>query len=745
MSVDPDQTRLAELASRLASTARAARQRRGLVVAGEVRWCREAARALLQGADLGRVLWIGTWAPQGMRSLPGAQAHRVLGQELDGVIFDAHSGFDPEAFGVAVGVVCGGGLLLVLTPPLQDWPRFQDPEHARIAVYPHEPEAVSGRFLARLARVLPGAAGMILLEQGRPSPRPPGPPPAGQVRDAAAHGACRTEDQRQAVQAIQRVARGHRRRPLVLTSDRGRGKSAALGIAAAGLLRQGLGHIVVTAPSLETAEPVFRHAARLLPGVQASRGALHVQGRSMVFAAPDTLSTLEERADLVLVDEAAAIPTPLLERLLHRHARIVFATTVHGYEGSGRGFALRFQRVLDRLTPQWRGQRLETPIRWAPDDPIEGATFRALLLDAAPAPDRAVSEAEPGSCQVQRLDRDALALDEATLSELFGLLVLAHYRTRPGDLRQLLDGPNVDVWVMRHATHVVACALVAREGAFDAAMAEAVWAGRRRPRGHLIPQSLATHGGLEQAARLSCARIMRIAVHPALQGRGLGTGLLQAIARGSRQAGIDYLGASFGATAGLLRFWARSGLAPVRVGVTRGAASGTHSVIVLRALSDRGELLCSAARERLVAHLPLLLSEPLRDLDPGLAAALLRRETPPPQVALDAQDWHDLVAFGFGMRGYEVSLVPIWRLVCAALADPGTARLLDGQALALVIGKVLQRRTWQEVARELGLPGRAQVLEALREALRPLILRLGDASVQAQAERLRSGEAPPAP
>jgi hypothetical protein len=54
-----------------------------------------------------------------------------------------------------------------------------------------------------------------------------------------------------------------------------------------------------------------------------------------------------------------------------------------------------------------------------------------------------------------------------------------------------------------------------------------------------------------------------------------------------------------------------------------------------------------------------------------------------------------------------------------------------------VIGKVLQRRTWQELARELDLPGRAQVVEALRRALRPLILRLGDPSVQAQVERLR--------
>jgi hypothetical protein len=124
-------------------------------------------------------------------------------------------------------------------------------------------------------------------------------------------------------------------------------------------------------------------------------------------------------------------PPPVLQGLLEHYRRVVFATTIHGYEGTGRGFALRFRDVLDRRTPGWRELRLETPIRWAPNDPLERFVFRALLLDAEPShPARRAGDRAP-SPRIELLHRDRLAADEATLSELFGLLAIAHYQSRP--------------------------------------------------------------------------------------------------------------------------------------------------------------------------------------------------------------------------------------------------------------------------------------------------------------------------
>ena len=65
----------------------------------------------------------------------------------------------------------------------------------------------------------------------------------------------------------------------------------------------------------------------------------------------------------ILYEEAAAIPVAVLTTLMQQNNRLVFASTVHGYEGSGRGFELRFRERLTLSMPQWRELRLRAPVR----------------------------------------------------------------------------------------------------------------------------------------------------------------------------------------------------------------------------------------------------------------------------------------------------------------------------------------------------------------------------------------------
>lgn len=670
--------------------------RQFLVIQGEAETSRKQALRLLVGLDC---VWISTWQPGQAKRKSSAQVNDLLGQEVGCLVFDSHCGFNPDAFAAACGLVVGGGLFILLVPPLDEWAGRTDPELERLAVHGYDLNRQPSLFIRRL----------VALIRSTPALLDPPNPKEIKLRLRATTGGG-TAEQDKAVAAVVRVATGHRRRPLVLTADRGRGKSAALGMAAAELLRQGRKTILVTAPRLDATHSLFRHASSMLPLATSSRGHISLEDRQIRFIAPDVLIREQPAADLVLVDEAAAIPLPLLQALIKQYSRIAFATTVHGYEGSGRGFSIRFAKTLDTIAPQWKEQYLRQPIRWAAGDPLEAFCFKAMLLNAEAADVGRFHGHGVDNLEFKLLDRKQLLEDNALLEQLFGLLVTAHYRTTPFDLRHLLDGPNVSVWVAGAEGQVLAAALTAQEGNFDKAISREIWYGRRRPRGHLLPESLAVHVGLADAPELNYMRVIRLAVHPDLQGRGIGSKLLWQLARGAEQQGMDLVGASFGVTVPLLRFWRLAGFTPVRLGFRREASSGTHSAILIRGLTDTGRRLVACARAHFVNQLPSLLAEPLRTLEPGIAVGAL--SVAGRAVTLSSETRAELGVFAAGGREYEDALYALRKMVLC-LAEESFSALSEGDA-ELLICKILQGQEWQACCSLFDCNGRKQLVSRLR-------------------------------
>ncbi|MBK1721970.1 tRNA(Met) cytidine acetyltransferase TmcA [Thiocystis violacea] len=714
---------LTERLTALHRRALAANHRVAIRLSGTPDWTHAAATSICRLFPLRQPVWL-TDRALAADALPLRSAHKLLGRDLDLLLYDAHSGFDPDGFGAATGAIVGGGLLVLLTPPLATWPALPDPQAERIAVWPHRSRDVSGHFLERLTRVLQEDPHLIQIDQGQRG-LPPLPAAAttataaGRPSRALAH-AC-TPDQQRALAAVLKTARGRARRPLVLKAHRGRGKSAALGLAAGQLLSTGARRILVTAPSQAAVESLFRHARAVLASGEGAPLAPE-RAHHLSFLPPGQLVSERPPADLLLVDEAAGIPAPLLESMLAHYGRIVFATTVHGYEGTGRGFDIRFRDRLDRLTPDWRALELEQPIRWADGDPLEALCFRALLLDAAPAPDDQVAAATPLNCACERIDPARLARDDETLRQLFGLLTLAHYQTRPMDLRMLLDGPNVRILVLRHAGSVVATLLAAAEGGFDDAdLRNAIYRGQRRPRGHLLPQTLSAHAGIHGAPTLRYLRVIRIAVHPAAQGRGLGRRLLDALRQKALAEGLDCTGASFGATPGLIDFWQRCGHVPVHIGSSRNAASGEHAVVVLQGTTQAGQRLIAGAQRRLEAALTVLLPGPLRALEPGIAlaiSALLPVHEAPEPNAPEAD--RELRCFVAGHRALEPSLPLLADLSRRHLAEALARGLIAVEDAQVLMAAARQLRPIGELARAFERRGRDDVLSWLRQAARGL-------------------------
>lgn len=703
-AIKPDiPTSLEQVADKLRQRALACRQRRVLVLAGDHRWCLQQAQPLVDTLGLSPSFWFGDQPSANIPAGKSADASGLLGSELDLLVFDVWSGFDADAFGALSGCLRGGGLLVLLAPPSDDWREFDDPQNQRIQVALYPEEQMTGRYLRRLSGILHSAPWIswwkqngdheIYAQAGTPD-----------VTPLECNPPYKTPDQQQAVEAIINVVQGHRRRPVVLTSDRGRGKSAAFGIAAARLIGRGARRILLTAPRRRSVSAAVDRARSLLNEEQQD---------ALEFVAPDDLLRNPRDADLLLVDEAAGIPAPLLEALLKRYSRIAFASTVHGYEGTGRGFAIRFHQVLDRHTNSWKAITLKTPVRWSADDPLEALVFHLLLLDADPAAEEVF--VGQGACYFEQLDRDRLVEDSRTLDELFGLLVAAHYQTRPFDVRHLLDGPNLSITIARFNGHVAAAALVAHEGGFDDSVSQDIWAGRRRPHGHLLPEVLAAQLGLPDAPKQKCDRIMRIAVHPAVQRQGIGSELLAHLTQQALAAGRDYIGSSFGLSDELFEFWTLSHWRPVWLSSRRGASSGRHSAVFLMPLNDSGQKLFKQARERFATHFVYQLADHLKMLEPSLVVALLK-ESAPGHCKLNDADWLDIRAFAFEQRMPEVCRGSMWKLACLAASNASAIDNLTEAMRDVLVLRILQARSWQETADHLELPGRAQILELMRSA-----------------------------
>lgn len=688
------------------------RRQRGMVVLSGTRpWCRETVPACL--ADSGDGLWLGEDAPTGIEAIAAAEALRYLGRECGDVVLDAWAGFDADALGAISGSLRPGRILFLLTPAFDDWPAYDDPEHRRINVEPYTTGQVGRRFVRHVMRELRDDPSVLRISEDGLPLHPPVLSATGHARDSDAPSPYRSVDQQQAVEALLHVVRGHRRRPLVLSSDRGRGKSSALGLAAAALLREGRRRVIVTGPSLAGTEMVFARLAEALPDAQLARGHVRWQGGEVLYLAPDDLLRQRPEADLLLVDEAAAIPVALLTRMLHHYPRIAFATTVHGYEGTGRGFELRFKQTLERDCPGWHEVKLQTPIRWEPGDPLEGIVYRLLLLDAGLSTLPA-QLAEDSRWSIEQLSREALWQDRALLGQLFGLLVNAHYRTRPYDLRHLLDAPNVELFAMRQAGELIGVVVAVHEGRTGADLAEAIYAGERRLHGHLLPQSLLTHAGERQALDYAYLRIMRIAIHPQRRRHGLGSALIDFVGNWARERQLDMIGASFGASLELLQFWLQLGLQPVRVGFRREASSGSHALMVLQPLGLRAEAFFQRLRSQFLHDLPFLLGEPLQTLEADLVPPMMRQQVEAEPGALQMSVVEDFIA---GRRDYDTSLPALWQFLALGLSrwEASTQPHL-GDALALLVMKLWQRRAFAQLAEVHGLPGRRGVLEALRKA-----------------------------
>lgn len=600
------------------------------------------------------------WPDEGQRAQVLAQSQgplaEALGTETDGLCLSGEAPDFAERLPALAGTLRAGGLLLLHLPRDRTTP-FQ-------------------RWLCQ--RLTPWAYTL----QGDEDPHlhlpntldAPTPPEASPTTDGL-------------LDRLARALTGRRHRPALVLGGRGRGKSTLLGQLAARVAHSDL---AVTGP--------HPHSTAMLRRVAAA------EGRRLPHRPPDLLLGEGPLPDALLVDEAAGLPLPTLNALLEAVPRVVLATTTEGYEGTGQGLRQRFLGAFRERYREGTVWTLQTPHRFAADDPLEAAlnaVYSAPEASNAPWP----APEGPG--------RLSLEAKEEAWTALYHCLRDAHYRSRPRDLAQLFDDPALQRWVLGRDWRLRGALLLKPEGGLPRALAEAVVQGERRPPGHHGASILGAQLGLLDALTLKSLRVQRLAIDPDLRGRGEGSALVTAARASAASQGYAYLSVSFGATEALVRFWHRCGFRLARLGHRAGNASGAPAVLMVAPLSPAAQQMMLSAARLLREELRFRLGPTGPALTAGLRTTLLQHLPGQPAPSTGAEQ-----ACTRWLTG-EVVLEEVGASVLCqlekALKGP-THRA--GPALQALVQRLCLGTPWSSLAKDLGLAGRRATEEALREALR---------------------------
>jgi N-acetyltransferase 10 len=257
----------------------------------------------------------------------------------------------------------------------------------------------------------------------------------------------------------------------------------------------------------------------------------------------------------VIIDEAAAIPLPLVRNLIGPYL-VFLASTINGYEGTGRSLSLKLiqqlresarpslskdvrdnavsgpptKRAIHAPPPKVRSLRevkLDTPIRYSAGDKIERWLNALLCLDATVSPHSALhGTPHPSQCELFYVSRDTLfsyhPASEAFLQRMMALYVASHYKNQPNDLQLMSDAPAHHLFVLlppitddeTHLPEPLVVLQVALEGNISKqAILDGLQRGLRAG-GDLIPWVVAQQFQEGKFAMMSGARVVRIATHP---------------------------------------------------------------------------------------------------------------------------------------------------------------------------------------------------------------------------------------
>jgi N-acetyltransferase 10 len=546
------------------------------------------------------------------------ETEKILGNTYGMCILQDFEALTPNLLARTIETVEGGGLVILLLKGMSSLKQLYTMSmdiHSRYRTEAHSDVVArfNERFLLSLGKcdsclvvddelnVLPISGGKHVKQLAPPDPELEGKTPKAKELDEIKESLAdtppvgdlvklaKTVDQAKALLTfVEAIAEKTLQSTVTLTAARGRGKSAALGVAIAAAIAHGYSNIFITSPSPENLKTLFEFVLKgfdalgymdhqdytIMQSTHAEfnkaivRVNVHRQHRQTIqYIQPQDAHQLGQ-AELLVIDEAAAIPLPLVRKLMGPYL-VFMASTINGYEGTGRSLSLK---LIQQLREQSRGRKtngssavvdrstgkeskdgtesamagrslreitLSEPIRYAQGDSVERWMNDLLCLDATLPKSKLNTQGcpHPSECQLLHVNRDTLfsynPAAEKFLQKMMALYVASHYKNTPNDLQLMSDAPAHQLFVLtapaeENKLPEPLCVIqVALEGQISRESVLSSLSRGQRAGGDLIPWIVSQQFQDENFASLSGARVVRIATNPDYVNMGYGSRALE--------------------------------------------------------------------------------------------------------------------------------------------------------------------------------------------------------------------------
>ena len=115
------------------------------------------------------------------------------------------------------------------------------------------------------------------------------------------------------------------------------------------------------------------------------------------------------------------------------------------------------------------------------------------------------------------------------------------------------------------------------------------------------------------------------------------------------------------------------------------------------------------------------LAEVYQTLDAEVVAEVYKALARNSKLQLTSNEWEDISSFADSLRGFEINAMPIHKFVRHGFGNGMITNTCNAEETQLLIKKILQRQSWQDVVTSLQFDGKQQAIQALRMVISKLI------------------------